>query len=95
MSLGPRVTPRATLDLQEMVCKSVSSADGECLSGPLCWHRRGGALGPSAQAVNGADHSGAAETFPGVIWNEKAPSHWTQPLSLQGPILGKHPVFIC
>lgn len=36
VSLGPRITPRATLDLQEMVCKLVSSADGECLSGPLC-----------------------------------------------------------
>lgn len=36
-----------------------------------------------------------AETFPGVIWNEKALSHWTQPLSLQGPNLGKHPVLIC
>lgn len=36
MSLGPRVTPQATLHLQEMVWKLVSSADGDSLSGPLC-----------------------------------------------------------
>lgn len=63
VSLGPRVTPQATLPLQEVVWRLVSSADGVSFWATVCWGRRGGGLGPSAQAVNGA------ETFPGVISN--------------------------
>lgn len=33
---SPRVTPPATLPLQEVVWRLVSSADGESLSGQLC-----------------------------------------------------------
>lgn len=86
VSLGPRVTPPATLPLQEG-CGGWSLQLMESLSGQLC--------AGAEEAVNAAQAVNGAETFPGGIWNEKSSSHWTQPLSLQGPILGKHPVLIC
>lgn len=66
----------------------VSSTDGESFSGTLC-------AGGEEEKLWDLQPMNGAETFPGVIWNEKASSHWTQPSRLQGPILGKTHLLYC